>query len=216
MLKLLKITMALATAFMLTESLQASGYESAFGFKNITEFGYASWTNSDALLQNMVTVSHVSCYRFNSLFSFGAGIGYENNFSAYRYFNQTEKVLNLMQLPFFADLRISLDRGPVIPFIFINPGYHLVLNGEEDLGEIYELKAAESVRKYVEYQGGLYFNAGMGLELRSDSTRDYSISLGYKFEQQNRTERTVYDNSIESAKRKLDLSFYTLKLGFSL
>lgn len=175
------------------------------GFINITEitFGRDVLDNgsSEALedypdpeIQPSAGIQTVNGFLFNPHFSAGIGIGFHG-------------YSELAFVPFFADVRVNLIKGPVAPFFSAGAGYSFTAK------EVYGLNYD---RKYF---GGIYFNPAMGIKFNTRKNMALTFSLGYR-QQEARIFTTEYGNypyynyNPTGAWKNYTLGYLNLKIGF--
>lgn len=166
------------------------GSEAGFGtgFVNLTSMGFlaGSSRNEQAAPFSLVMVNGWMSQM--GLFA-GAGVGIE--------------FLNTTCMPLFADVRMDLNKGSVVPYLVAKGGWSLPL--AKDYTE-YETDYS--------YQGGPLFAMGMGLKVRTRQHFAWDIGLMYRYQETSYSEHYDWNN------QEYDYTNYynriEIRLGFYL
>ncbi|MBK9733234.1 MAG: hypothetical protein IPO83_18435 [Chitinophagaceae bacterium] len=145
------------------------------GYFNITDIGVLPGTNytydyyygsNYATTSIGFTIQTIHGYRFNPHFLAGAGLA-----------------IDIIQYPMgqlFADGRWEILNRKATPFVFIDAGYGIPLNKDQDdaNGQVY-------------YSGGFTAGGGVGMRVNFHNEGAFVMEVGYKMEK--RSEHIVYE-----------------------
>lgn len=164
------------------------------GYHRFADFGYTIGFGDYELSRFELSSTHG--YQFNPYFFIGAGLGI--------HFMSEYKTPNMdipldyrdsqVDVPIYANLRLTMINGPISPFIDGKCGY------------------------YLTHHGGLYLNASVGCRFSTWGRQALNVYIGYSNEN---LEFETFDNFYSShnmdykrSKRNLSTEGITIKLGY--
>lgn len=142
------------------------------GFNNHTEVGYLFNTQKENEERGL-SLRHTMGYMFHPAIAAGVGIGYD------QYESQSV-------VPVFVELKGDFISGEKYsPFYFGQFGTAFSTTEDEEIA---------STNEQFTYDGGTYFQVGLGVKMRSRQNMDWTFSVGY-INQDSSSER-IYDDPL--------------------
>ena len=168
---------------------QTGKQDKKFRFQSLNQIGFVyGEAGAEPIIQSINGIQHQS-------FFIGAGLGLD-------YYNERS-------LPLFMDIRKSILNKVNTPFIYIDGGYHLMLE-----------KSKEEDWISKDQKGGLYYDAGIGYSFPVFKTSSLVISMGYSSkEQSEKMNRYTWRSSIAQPSDYETIEYtlrrYSFKMGLA-